>query len=321
LHDANIPVFGVAGSHDYSSAGKSMLEVLEKAHLFTNVMKGKVSDDGKLQLKFTEWDGVKLTGIIGKRGTLEKKYYEVLDYNALNTEGPKIFVFHSGITEFQPKDLAEIESLPLSYLPKDFDYYAGGHIHYRFENEKVIFPGPLFPNSFKELKDLKNGSFVIAEYVNGVVSTEFVNLKLNVKYFELDATGLSAQQVNEKLHISDVKESIVLIKIFGELEGKISDINFKEIFEDLYTKGAICILRNTSQLNTPKFEEISTIKSTEDVEKEIINDHLNQSNVKTKKNQEEFILDFIRTLNTEKKDGETINDFEERILTEFQLLK
>ena len=46
---------------------------------------------------------------------------------------------------------------PLSLLPKNFDYYAGGHVHI-VDSTKIdgygliAYPGPLFPNSFSELE-------------------------------------------------------------------------------------------------------------------------------------------------------------------------
>ena len=39
LHDAKIPVYLIAGSHDFSSSGKTFLDVLEKAGFCKNVFK------------------------------------------------------------------------------------------------------------------------------------------------------------------------------------------------------------------------------------------------------------------------------------------
>ena len=100
-----IPVYIIPGSHDYSPSGKTMIDVLEEAGLVTNVFKGKVDDDGKLLLKFTidEKTGAKITGILGRRGTLEKLYYQDLNLEPLEKEsGKKIFMFHTSITELPP---------------------------------------------------------------------------------------------------------------------------------------------------------------------------------------------------------------------------
>src|SRR3989338_957344 len=79
LKDLGIPVYIVPGSHDYSPSGKTILDVLEEAGLFVNVFKGSV-EDGKLKLNFTfdKKTGAKITGMLGKRGALEKSYYEKL---------------------------------------------------------------------------------------------------------------------------------------------------------------------------------------------------------------------------------------------------
>ena len=52
LKQNKIPVYLIAGSHDFSPSGKTMLDVLEEAGLFTNVAKGDIDGD-KLKLKLT----------------------------------------------------------------------------------------------------------------------------------------------------------------------------------------------------------------------------------------------------------------------------
>ena len=53
-------------------------------------------------------------------------------------------------------------------MPKGFQYYAGGHVHYRFDiikegYGKIVYPGPVFPNNFKELEELKHGGMCIID--------------------------------------------------------------------------------------------------------------------------------------------------------------
>src|SRR3989344_5968286 len=45
LSDANIPVFLIAGSHDYSVSGKTFLDVLDKAGFCKNVEKHEIIND------------------------------------------------------------------------------------------------------------------------------------------------------------------------------------------------------------------------------------------------------------------------------------
>ena len=138
LKDKDIPCYIIAGSHDFSPSGKTMLDVLEHAGLCTNVAKGELVDD-KLKLNFTidKKTGAKITGLLGKRGGLEKTYYEGLLKDDLEKEtGFKIFILHSLLTELKPKDLEKADSQPLSLLPKNFDYYAGGHPHFVFNKKE-----------------------------------------------------------------------------------------------------------------------------------------------------------------------------------------
>ena len=111
LHDSGIACYVIPGSHDFSPSGKTMLDVLESAGLFVNVARGKIVHE-KLALEFTidPKTHVKITGMIGKKGGLEKKYYPHLDKEKLESEkGEKIFMFHSSITEMKPKDLKEMD--------------------------------------------------------------------------------------------------------------------------------------------------------------------------------------------------------------------
>ena len=79
LKDSGISCYLIAGSHDYSPSGKTMLDVLENAGLVKNVTKFEEIDE-KIKLNFTvdEKTGIKITGIFGKAGGLEKSYYENL---------------------------------------------------------------------------------------------------------------------------------------------------------------------------------------------------------------------------------------------------
>ena len=136
LRDKDINIYIIPGSHDYSPSGKTMLDVLENAGLVVNVMK---FGDGKLQ--FTEdKTGVKITGLYGRRNSLEKLDYANLKKEHLEEEkGVKIFMFHTTLEEFKPRDFEKIEGESYTSMPKGFNYYAGGHVHYLFDVEKEGF--------------------------------------------------------------------------------------------------------------------------------------------------------------------------------------
>jgi len=324
VKDSNIPVYIIPGSHDFSPSGKTMLDVLEYAGLLINVVKGEVVDN-KLKLKFTTdpKTGAKITGLLGKKGSLEKKYYENLDYTNLEAEkGFKIFMFHTALSELKPKELEKMESNPVSFLPKNFDYYAGGHVHIvKHANidsyKNIVYPGPLFPNSFSELEKLKQGGFYL--YNNGDI--KFISIILHPTIsINIEAKYESAAQVYNKILAKiktiNTKDAIVTIRITGELsEGKPGDIDFKSIYNML--ESAYFVMKTTSMLKTKEFEEIKIqADSTDAIELKIIEEHLGQFKALPKELQKELTTALLHILDTEKQEGERIMDFEERIRKE-----
>ena len=328
LKDLNIPVYIVPGSHDYSPSGKTILDVLEEAGLFVNVFKGNV-ENGKLKLNFTidKKTGAKIAGILGKRGALEKAYYERLMIENLEKEdGYKIFLFHSGIDELKPKEMENIISQPLSLLPKGFDYYAGGHVHI-VDNKhidgygRIAYPGPLFPNSFAELEKLERGGFFIVE--DGNVRWEPIQI-YNIFKINKDCNHKIPEQIKNEI-LDEIKNkefnnTVVLIRFHGTLEsGKPSDIDFKEIFTYLYDKSAYFVMKSSHAVVSKEFEEIKTdARNVEDIESFLIKEHLGQiklENLSLEK-EEEFIKNLMRILITEKQEGETVPDFDKRVREE-----
>ena len=319
LKEKDIGVYIVPGSHDYSPSGKTILDVLEEAGLFINVFKGSI-EDNKLKLNFTidKKTGTKLTGILGKRGTLEKAYYENLHTKHLEEEkGYKIFIFHSAIDELKPKEMENVISQPISLLPKNFDYYAGGHVHI-VENKKLenygtlAYPGPLFPNSFSELEKLESGGFYIIEDDN--LTWEPIQVH-NVYKIKIDCTSLTPEQVTQKIYDQIEKkefiDTIVLIRLHGKLDGKPSDINFRTIFGKIYNKSAYFVMRSTTQLTSKDFEEIKLdVSNVENIEESLIKEHLGQHEIE---DEENLIKNLIKTLDSEKDESERNQDFENRI--------
>ena len=328
LKDKNIPVYIIPGSHDYSPSGKTMLDVLEQAGLFVNVVKGE-EIDGKLKLSFTidQKTGAKITGMLGKRYSLEKEYYKNLILENLEQEqGYKIFMLHSGIDELKPEDQQNIITQPISLLPKNFNYYAAGHVHIVKETKidgygLIVYPGPLFPNSFSELEKLGTGGFYIVEDDKPTWHSIQV---YNVHKIIMDCSQKNTEQVYDEI-INEIKDkefnnTIVLIRLSGSLEsGKPHDIDFKDIFQKIYDKSAHFVMKNTNALTTKEFEEIKIdTKSTEDAEAAIIKEHLGQikvSNMDITK-EEALIKALMQTLSTEKQEGERVTDFENRVKQE-----
>lgn len=316
VKEEGISVYAIAGSHDYSVSGKTMLDVLENAGLINNVVK---FDEHGLRFTIDKKTNAKITGLYGKKGGLEKFDYESLNKKYLEREdGFKIFMFHSGIKEFLPAGIEDIECLNLMALPANFNYYAGGHIHYVFqrktENSLLMFPGALFPNNFKELESNNGGFYIVDENLN----YEFIKVNVkNVLNIAIDANNKMPDDVTGEILKNGTlaNDKIVFIKIEGTLrEGKPSDIDFKQIMERF--ANAYCIIRNTSKLMSKDFKIVEIKEeSIDEIEKSVI-----------KKNAENillfggyndkmgFALDLIAAMSLEKQEGEKNYTFEDKLI-------
>src|SRR3989344_3606770 len=311
LKENDIDCYIIPGSHDFSHSGKTMLDVLEKAGLVKNVFKFKED-----KLMFTiDKTNTKITGILGLRSGLEKEKFKALLKDHLEDEkGFKIFMFHTTLEEYKPKDMENVEGESIKNFPKNFNYYAGGHVHYLLEKEfgngKVVYPGPLFPNNFKELEELKHGRFcIVDDSLN--VRREDIKLKDTNSYC-IDANEKTPEQVEQEIleKIKGWEDKIILLRVEGILKtGKPSDINFKRVYEAL--KNAYCILRNTNKLTSKEFSEIKIESGDiEEVEKRLVEESI--KGFKELGNSELISL-LMHSLDIEKGEGEKNADFEKRV--------
>jgi DNA repair protein SbcD/Mre11 len=332
LKENNIPVYAIAGSHDFSPTGKTMLDVLEGAGLLINVTRGEIVDN-KLRLKFTidAKTGARITGLLGKRGMLDRIYYENLDVTNLEKEeGTKIFLFHTAITELKPKKLEKMNSYAISFLPKNFEYYAGGHVHIVSNTtleeagyKNVIYPGPLYPNSFSEIEELHHGGFYL--YDNGTTTYQKLELHPTV-CIKLDCNHKNPSSIQNELQDlakqkkDELVNAIVTLRLFGKLDsGKISEISFHEVFDKFYSSGAYVVLKNTNALETPQMTEIKIDTSKpEEIEDNLINEHLGQIKVTNMNLEKEKHLtkSLLTALNTSRDEGEKVADFDLRLKDE-----
>lgn len=330
LQKENIPLYAIPGSHDFSPSGKTMLDVLENAGLLTNVCKGTINPETKqlcLNLTVDKKTNAKITGMLGKKGMLDKIYYENLELENLEKEdGYKIFLFHTTLSELKPKHLEKIDSQPLSFLPKNFNYYAGGHIHHPTQINQpdygtFTYPGALFPNNFAELEKYSHGGYYLVQ-VNEQNNQEisWVPVKI-INHIPINydcshkTPELIALDILNPLNDQDLTNTLITIRLTGTLDnGKVSDIDFKKIFQQFYQQNAYFVMKNTSQLQSEEFEEIKIeTSSPEQLEEEIIKEHLQQITVFDKETELNIAKNIFQNLDTGKKEGETISDFQQRI--------
>ncbi|MBI4144946.1 exonuclease SbcCD subunit D [Candidatus Woesearchaeota archaeon] len=327
--DKGVPIYIIPGSHDFSPSGKTILDVLEEAGLFTNVAKGDITEDGKLKLRFTvdTKTGVKLTGVLGKKGGLDRKYYEDIVREPLESEpGPKIFLFHCALQEVKPKELAEMDAMSVAFLPKGFDYYAGGHVHVVDRanlgtHNNIVYPGPVFPNNFAEIEKLRHGSFVL--YDNGVVTHVPLQLHPTIS-ITVSAEGKTPseteQAVLEELKTKSLKDAIVTVRIAGTLkQGRPSDVNLNDLIQHCYDLGAYFVMKNSNALLSTEFEQVTlSTRSVDDIEDRLIAEHVGKSGVFPAEYERALLRDLMQSFAKEKDEGEKIADFEKRVKTDAQ---
>jgi hypothetical protein len=131
--------------------------------------------------------------------------------------------------------------------------------------------------------------------------------------------GLAEKKIREALVI-DVQDSVVLLRVRGVLEsGRPSDIKFREMFSDLYDKGAYFVMKNIVKLESKEFEAIKVEQgSVEEVEDRLIKEHLGQ--IKIKGDEEGLVKGLMGALSSEKFDGEKNADYEKRLRAEVSKL-
>tara|TARA_Y100000310_G_scaffold270936_1_gene285028 strand:+ start:7240 stop:8433 length:1194 start_codon:yes stop_codon:yes gene_type:complete len=319
LKEVGIKSYVIAGSHDYSVSGKTFLDVLEKAG-FCEICKYEEQEEENKEIKLYPimHKSYHIYGYPGKKSGLEVEDLKKIKIKEPYQNNFRILMLHTTIKEVVNN--LPIESVDLSDMPKA-DYYALGHIHVNFEKEingkPAIYGGPTFPNNFKELEELKNGSFYIID-VEGYtkITKKEINLKeVELVKIELDNALTGTQKIISELEKRDLKDKIVLLKVHGTLkQGKNSDIKFQEIQEYLENEGIYCFLKNVSKLELEKTETLQIKLESNEMEKveEVLVKEYEKENPS---NLNELIFPLMEILSIEKQEGEKNNIFEQRIIT------
>jgi DNA repair exonuclease SbcCD nuclease subunit len=330
--DAGIRFYAIYGSHDFSPNYSSIVDVLDGAGLFTKV-EAMVSSEGRASLSFVrDPSGPKLCGISGRKLSIDRDEYAVLDRKTLEAEpGFKIFVFHGALDELKPPSLEKMVSMPVSALPAGFSYYAGGHVHTRGVTSlpghaNVAFPGPLFATDYSELLQMAHGEergFYIVDFGDGGVSgVEFVPVKVcDAVELHYSAGGKSSDQVSKELMEmatrTQVPGKVVLLTVEGELvEGKTSDIDFYAIRRRLLASKPLIVLSNYSHLTSRELREVGPPKPVHVTERELFERRIvNVNSGESKLRGEQGVrtaLSLLSTLKDGRKENESKRDFEDR---------
>lgn len=343
--DSGIAVYMIYGSHDFNTANISMIDILHSAELFIKPTDFQTNTDSVI-LKFfvDKKTGAKITGISGRKVGLDREMYEKLDKKSLEMEdGFKIFLLHKGIQEILPLDMNFRDSLPISLVPKGFDYYGGGHIHKRVEKKingsVIVYPGPLFGSSFQDLEETAKGEkrgFYIISFDKKILDCRFIEINLvDILYNEIVSSKWNSEKLEDEItkNISglEVKNKIVLIKVKGKLLGKRSNIDFGKFSLDISNRGALMSFINTNNLSTDETKVIAVHSDNKfDIEREIFHESIKnfqsepalsdkvkkQINSKlTGKTGESISISLLEILRNEKLENENTSTYDDRIFS------
>ena len=261
-------------------------------------------------------EGVAFYGYPGKKSGLEVNDLRRIKLN----EAPgmfKIFMLHTTLDK--AKGNLPIDSIEAHKLPEDIDYYAMGHLHIDFKYNNFVYPGPIFPNNFAELEDLHHGRFYIVDTES---DEKLRRIDLKIKDIERipieikDASTATDDILNE-INKREIKDKIVLLRISGELEhGKHSDIKFQKIEEHVQSKGAYFMLKNTHKLNVKEPEFEIEAADSENIEEDTIKRYSEEN----PSNFNDFIPQLMNALSIEKQEGETNDNFNNRLIEDSRRL-
>ena len=196
LNEAGIPVYAIAGNHDSVMKKGSMPPQV----LFKELGLKLISPSQPCYLH----GGVLICGLPYSPKTQMNYYRENLRMLEKEAENhlKSILVLHQGIDKY----FNQSYELELEHIPKNFDYYALGHLHNYivddFGKGKLVYPGSAEIWRTNELPDArKNGKgFCI------------VNLSQDPPEIERVAIDMPREYIREYIDYGDLNEKLDIIK-------------------------------------------------------------------------------------------------------------
>jgi DNA repair exonuclease SbcCD nuclease subunit len=213
LKQNNIDSFFILGEHDISRIRTTPIP-----YVYHNLDFSKYIGNGKP----FEYKGVLITGFNKIRKPEIPQYEEkfsAIDKAVQEHSGHKILVLHQGVTEFN-KFAGEIQSTD---LPKNFTYYAMGHLHdkdikqFNHLNGPIVYPGSIESTTNEGIKEAHKGFFEV-DISGNEANTNWIELETRPQFsFKTDYEELSKtiDTISQKI-VDSRKKPIVEVKIQGE---------------------------------------------------------------------------------------------------------
>lgn len=212
LNEAGIPFYAIAGNHDSKPRKNFMPPILLFEDLGANIISTNRAYEEK---------GIFICGMQYSNSTKKKALVKFLKKLSEFSEkhDKSILVLHQGIDKTLPKGEYELE---LDEIPKNFNYYAMGHIHDYFEqdygNGKLVYPGSMeMHNSLDAGKELTKG-FCVVDLTDDEPVVEKINVELPRKYFnekiEYENFDNELNALKEKI-MSEERKPLLDLQILG----------------------------------------------------------------------------------------------------------
>ena len=213
LKQNNIDSFFILGEHDISR-----IRATPVPYVYHNLEFARYIGQGKP----VYYKDVLLVGFDKIRksemSNYEKKFEEI-DSIAKQHNGHKILVMHQGITEIN-KFAAELNSTD---LPKNFTYYAMGHLHDQFLKKFSHLDGPLaYPGSIElttseGIKETKKGFYEV-DISSKEAKPTWIELNIRPQFSTKTTSRNLSKTVDDLLEKCKLnsKKPIVELKIEGE---------------------------------------------------------------------------------------------------------
>jgi len=230
LHDADIPVLTVDGSHDSAPnvVTGTILNPLDSAGLIYHLPR----HEGACWRKP---DCCYVYGVPNFR-TRRKTEEQLPAFMEQNKPMPdptlfNIFVFHMALDLPSVKPPYIEAEAPPELMPEGFDYYAAGHVHVpykeKFKKGLLVYSGCTETVNYDEAK-IKKGFYYVKVDEKGAVSPEFVELESSRKFvvLEQDFTGVNPSKITEMavqlVKDADEDGAIIILALKGVLPAEAS---------------------------------------------------------------------------------------------------
>ena len=256
LSFSSLPILAIHGNHEYIGKDtRTALDVLSVSGSLFYFHAGKV----------TLQKGSEKAAVFGLGAVPEKKALEVLRLWAPKPEAgcSNVLMTHQGFKEFMAVDDEMVATLSLDDLPKGFDLFVNGHLHWQQRHSiadgTFLLPGSTIATSIKKIEaDQRKG---VHFFDTASKEISFVPLARQRRAFyhkiefreaePKDVIAACRAEISADLaHAHDLKP-LIRLNLKGTLKKGLSasDVNIAEIAAEFSPRAILSISRNFSSVS------------------------------------------------------------------------